>query len=160
MRFKTRGYRTLPRTSDDETLIGELTLRPNADVGVPTFTLSDEECRGHYHLIYSGNHYVCLHNTPLTLNVKLTRSCGFPAPTGSYLVDTLPNPVVVSSRQYFVSNGEQELPFIGCGILHPGDFLVVSSSPLVEIPFDSAWSSTELKSDDQNVVGSNFKGLV
>ena len=52
------------------------------------------------------------------------------------------------------------MPFIGCGILQPGDILGVSSSPLIEIPFDSAWSLSELNSDDQIDVDSNLQGLV
>ena len=106
MRFKTREYRTLPRTSDDETLIGELTLRSNNDADVPTFTRGDEECKNRYHIIYSGDYDVCLHDIPLTLSVNLIRSCGTPATIRSYLVGTLPNSGVISSRQYFVSNGE------------------------------------------------------
>ena len=141
-------------------MIGELTLRCGTDVGVPTFALSGEGDRDCYHLIYSGTHDVCLHGTPLTLSVNLIRSCGIPAPVRSYLVDTLPSSGIISSRQYFVSHSRQELPFIGCGTLRPGDILGVSSFPLVEIPFDSAWSPAECHSDDPNVVDPDPEGLI
>ena len=96
-----------------------------------------------FHLVYSGDDEICLHDNPLTLSVNLVRSCGTPAPLESYLVHILPTSGIVSRQEYFASNGKQELPFTGCGILQPGDILGVSSSPPIEIPFDVAWSLSE-----------------
>ena len=81
MRFKTRIYRTLPRTSCDESILGELTLE-RGDNGVPAFTLDDEESTDRFHLVYSGDHEVCLHDNPLTVSVNLVRRCDTPAPIG------------------------------------------------------------------------------
>ena len=82
MRFKTRSHRTLPRTSCDEPVLGGLTLE-RGDSGVPAFTLDDVDNTDRFHLVYSGDHEVCLHNSPLNLSVNLIRSCGTPAPIGS-----------------------------------------------------------------------------
>ena len=67
MRFKTRLYRTLPRTSCDEPVFGELTLECG-DNGVPAFTLDDVDNTDRFHLVYSGDREVCLHDSPLNLS--------------------------------------------------------------------------------------------
>ena len=108
MRFKTRPYRTLPRTSCDEPVFGELILECG-DNGVPAFTLDDVDNTDRFHLVYSGDHEVCLHDSPLNLSVNLIRSCGTPAPIGSYLVQILPSSGIVSQHEYFVSDGKQEV---------------------------------------------------
>ena len=127
---------------------------------MPAFTLDDVDNTDRFHLVYSGDHEVCLHDSPLDLSVNLIRSCGTPAPIGCYLVNILPSSGIVSQLEYFVSNGEQELPFIGCDLLQHGDILGVSPSPLIEIPFDDAWSWPESNSGDQIDVDSNLQGLV
>ena len=98
MSFKTRSYRTLPRTSCDEPVFRELTLECG-DNGVPAFTLDDEDNTDRFHLVYSGDHEVCLHDSPLNLSVNLIRNCGTPAPIGSYLVQILPSSGIVSQHE-------------------------------------------------------------
>ena len=93
---------------------------------------SDNAC---FHLVYAGQEDAVISDEPQTLPVNLVGRTGHPAPTGNYLVATLPQSGVAASSEYFVSDGRQELPFVGSGVVQPGDVLDTSPPPSFGSPF-------------------------
>ena len=68
---------------------------------------------------------------------------------------TLQHSGVVASREYFVSDGRQELPFVGSGVVQPGDVLGTSPAPLVRVPFSGLdWPDPIVTDPSVDTVGS------
>ena len=105
MRFRTRSYRTLRPPPYDNRVFGELTLSHHATTGVSAYAMDLTATDGGFHLLYDGAVGLTLSDEPQLLAVNLVRSKGSPALTGQYLVDTLPQPGIVSVQEHFVASG-------------------------------------------------------
>ena len=85
-----------------------------------------------FHLLYDGTVGVTS-DEPQLLEVNLVRSNGSPALTGHCLVDTLPQPGILSMQEHFVASGRQVLPLTGVADLEPGDLVGVAHAPLLSV---------------------------
>ena len=70
------------------------------------------------------------------------RSNGYPALTGHYLVDMLPQPGILSMKEHFVALGRQVLPLTGVADLEPGDLVGVAHAPLLHVLLDALQHAT------------------
>ena len=70
------------------------------------------------------------------------RSNGYPALTGHYLVDMLPQPGILSMKEHFVASGRQVLPLTGVADLEPGDLVGVAHAPLLNVPLGALQHAT------------------
>lgn len=66
--------------------------------------------------------------------VTFVRNLGTRVHLGRYFVEMLPESGVTSSEEYFVHNGQREIPFASCGVIQPGQTLDASAASLIRTP--------------------------
>ena len=130
MRFNTRSYRALPPRPFDNRVLGELTLSHHATAGIAAYAVDPAPSNGAFHVRYGGTTGVTLSDEPQLLAVNLVHNNGSPALTGHYLVDTLPQPDILTGQKQFVASGRQVLPLLGVAELEPSDLVGVADAPL------------------------------
>ena len=127
MYFTSRSYCSLPPRPSDERLFGELELFHHAPTGMSMYPIDPTASGGGFHVRYEGATGVTLSDDPQLLAVNLVRSDGYPALTGHYLVDMMPQPDLPSVEEHFVASGRQALPLVGVAALEPGDIQQASA---------------------------------
>lgn len=59
-----------------------------------------------------------------TPQLALLRSSRTPSPvSNSVVIKILPESGIITSEEFFVRDGRQEIPLMGCGVIHPGGAL-------------------------------------
>lgn len=81
--------------------------------------------------------------SPQILYGTLVRKTGNSALTGKYLVDIRPQSGITVLSKYSISDGCQKLPFVGGGVVQPGDVNGTSLAPLIWVNLDSVEALTE-----------------
>lgn len=104
----------LPRVSDIPRLHRELYL-PTDEVGRTAFSYNSSFSSddNYFHFVYAEKEDAFISSTPQILYITLVRRTGHPVLTGKELVDVLPRSSSLASDEYFVSDGPQEVPFVG-----------------------------------------------
>ena len=127
-------YRSLsPRASDHRTF-GELALSHHTPACVLAYAIDPVVSDGGFHLRYDGTVGVTLSHEPQLFAVNLVGSNGYPALTGHYLVNMLPQPDLPLVEEHFIASGRQVLLLVGVADVEPGDLLGVAHTTLIRVP--------------------------
>lgn len=136
--LEARLYRTLPRATQDDSLVSKLTLE-HVDEIVPPTLMSDAHASpdcNRFRVVNVGHNCVDLCENPQVVPTSLSRSSGAPAHVGNHLVEMLPKSAIIASKRYSVRNGRPG-GLMGFSVFLPGETLGVSSVPLDWMPLDA-----------------------